>query len=120
MEAQNKNGKEKVVQTENRVENKKEEKKGTCGECKWYDVSTQRAFKRFGIREGLIETRAQCKSPTAKAHGHLVKKESTRPCFEAGTYTPVKKETPAPAENKKKGKSRPRKEKKKPKEEGSQ
>lgn len=85
------------------TETKTEEPKPTCAECKWYDVSTEREFHRDGIREGLVETRSICRAPkdVSKASGHLVKRESTRPCVQSGVYAkPVKekktkKEQPA-------------------------
>jgi len=79
---------------EKRDEKVKEEKKEVhrCDQCKWYDVSTQRDFHRDGIRKGLVEVRAVCRSPTARAKGHLVKNDSDRPCFEEGKY--VKPEKP--------------------------
>jgi hypothetical protein len=54
-----------------------------CGDCKWYDKSTERQFHRNGIRRGLVETRAICKAPAghSKASKHLVKHESNRSCF---------------------------------------
>ena len=67
----------------------------SCGECKFYDVSTQRDFHRDGIRKGLIECRAICRASKehSTASGHLVKKESDRPCFERGLYFAPVKET---------------------------
>jgi hypothetical protein len=65
----------------------------SCGECRFYDHSTEREFRRDGIRQGLVETRAVCKAPAerTKASNHLVKRESSRPCFDAGVYVvPVK------------------------------
>jgi len=62
-----------------------------CDQCKWYDVSTQRDFHRDGIRKGLVEIRAVCRSPTARAKGHLVKNDSDRPCFEEGVYVKPQK-----------------------------
>jgi hypothetical protein len=80
-------GKEKVVKKEVGKEKVKQVVTGTCGSCRFYDGSTERQFKRFGIREGLIETRSICRSPTSKAKGHLVKKESSgKVCFVAGTF----------------------------------
>jgi hypothetical protein len=72
--------KKKVEQT------KEKEQQHTCGECRWYDHSTEREFHRDGIRKGLVETRAICRSERSTARQHLVKKESVRPCFEAGVY----------------------------------
>jgi hypothetical protein len=79
------------------VEQKKnEETKETksCGKCRYYDISTERGFRRDGIRKGLVETRAVCRADKthAKASGHLIKKESSRPCFELGTYVGQVKE----------------------------
>lgn len=85
--------------------------KHSCGQCTYYDHSTEREFHRDGIRKGLVETRAICRAAkdVSKASGHLVKKESDRPCYVEGVYVkPVKEEkakipeTPAPAETKKK------------------
>lgn len=87
--------------SEKRDEKVKEERKEVhrCDQCKWYDVSTQRDFHRDGIRKGLVEVRAVCRSPTARAKGHLVKNDSDRPCFEKGVYVkpqkPKKKEKPS-------------------------
>lgn len=65
-----------------------EEQTHPCSECRWYDTSTEREFHRDGIRKGLIETRAICRATKdiSKASGHLVKRESNRPCFEAGIF----------------------------------
>lgn len=74
---------------------KKEAKTEThsCGQCKFYDYETEREFHRDGIRKGLCEVRAICRAPkdVSKASGHLVKRESARPCVQLGTY--VKPET---------------------------
>jgi hypothetical protein len=70
-----------------------EEQKHPCSECRWYDVSTQRDFRRDGIRQGLCEVRAICRATKdiSKASGHLVKRESNRSCFDTGVYVvPVK------------------------------
>jgi hypothetical protein len=75
----------------------------SCGDCRFYDHSTEREFHRDGIRKGLVETRAICRAPKerTKASLHLVKKGSNRPCFEAGVYVPqAKKEKEQPAEKK--------------------
>jgi len=77
-----------------------------CDQCKWYDLSTQRDFHRDGIRKGLVEVRAICRSPTSKARNHLVKNDSERECFEEGKYVPPKKE---PKEQEKLEKKRPKK-----------
>ena len=79
--------------TEKREEKGKEEKEEVhrCDQCKGYDVSTQRDFHRDGIRKGLVEVRAVCRSPTARAKGHLVKNNSDRPCFEEGVYVKPQK-----------------------------
>ena len=77
------------------VEQKKEENKDNCcGNCKYWDKSTMRDFKRFGVREGLIECRSICRAPKehSKASGHLTMRESVRPCFLKGEYVPPKKE----------------------------
>jgi hypothetical protein len=84
---------EKKVAEQTKVEEKKEQ--NCCGRCRWYDVSTERDFRRDGIRKGLVEIRAICKASKehSKASNHLVKKESVRPCFEAGVYVAPVKET---------------------------
>ena len=85
--------KEVVNQPEPIVGEKKEEeiKPRPCGECKWYDHTTQREFHRDGIRKGLVEIRAMCRSPTGKARGHLVARPSVRDCFEQGVYVSPQK-----------------------------
>lgn len=45
---------------------KKEPQPHPCGECKWYDLSTQREFHRDGIRKGLVEIRAICRGEKSK------------------------------------------------------
>lgn len=67
--------------------------KHSCGECKFYDHATEREFHRDGIRKGLVETRAICRSSKehSTASGHLVKKESDRPCFVEGVYVAPEK-----------------------------
>lgn len=87
----------------------KEEKKEVhrCGQCKWYDVSTQRDFHRDGIRKGLVEVRAVCRSPTARAKGHLVKNDSGRPCFEEGVYVKPQKQKKETKETKDEKKTSP-------------
>jgi len=79
--------------------------KHSCGQCTYYDHSTEREFHRDGIRKGLVETRAICRATkdVSKASGHLIKRESDRPCYVEGVYVkPVKEEkakipeTPAP------------------------
>lgn len=90
--------------SEEKHEQKEEEKEEVhrCDQCRWYDVSTQRDFHRDGIRKGLFEVRAVCRSPTSRARNHLVKNDSDRPCFEEGVYVkpdkPKKKETKKPHE----------------------
>lgn len=80
------------VRTEEKQEQKKEKKEvHRCDQCKGYDVSTQRDFHRDGIRKGLIEVRAVCRLPTARAKGHLVKNDSDRDCFEEGVYVKPQK-----------------------------
>lgn len=64
-----------------------------CDQCKGYDHATEREFHRDGIREGLVEIRAICRSPKSKAKNHLVKNDSDRPCFEKGKYVKPKKKT---------------------------
>jgi hypothetical protein len=84
---------------------KKEETK-CCGNCKFYDPSRERQFKRFGIREGLIETRSVCINPESKSHGHLVMKESAnKPCWTKGTFVSEKKEEKAKVKEPKKKKT---------------
>jgi len=99
---------------------KEESKKegGSCFECKWYDLSTQRRFDRFGIKAGLTETRAICRNmdkSKTKAGGHLVKRESIRPCFERGVYTVLEKEVVAPVKEEKPKKVKVKKVKTEPK-----
>lgn len=82
----------KVVQQEKKEATTKAQ---SCGECRFYDHSTEREFRRNGIRQGLVETRAVCKASAerSKASHHLVKRESNTSCFEAGVYVlPVKEE----------------------------
>ena len=79
----------KSEEKERNVEERKEVHR--CDQCRWYDFSTQREFHRDGIREGLVETRAVCRSPTSKARNHLVKNDSDKTCFEKGKYVPPKK-----------------------------
>ena len=74
---------------ERNVEEKKEVHR--CDQCRWYDFSTQRDFRRDGIRKGLVETRAVCRSPASKSRNHLVKNDSDKTCFESGKYVPPKK-----------------------------
>jgi hypothetical protein len=80
----------KTVEQQGKVEQQQAKKKKAkmveqpehhCGECKWYDKSTERQFHRNGIRKGLVETRAICKAAAehSKASKHLVKRESNRP-----------------------------------------
>ena len=73
-----------------------------CGECRFYDWTTERQFHRKvgpvnekGERSLIIEPRAVCRGPKARAKGHLVHRDQTkRPCeqWEAGKYEPPKKE----------------------------
>ena len=80
------------VESEKKGHNVEEKKKvHGCDQCRWYDFSTQREFHRDGIRKGLVETRAVCRSPKSKARNHLVKKDSDKPCFEKGKYVTPKK-----------------------------
>lgn len=94
----NKQNETSVTKTDEKPEVKQEQKVKEvekevhrCDQCKWYDVSTQRDFHRDGIRKGLVEVRAVCRSPTARAKGHLVKNDSDRPCFEEGVYVKPQK-----------------------------
>ena len=63
-----------------------------CKDCCSYDHSTERQFKRNGIRLGLVETRAMCRNPKAKSFDHIVMAELARPkrrrcnVWEAGVY----------------------------------
>jgi len=82
---------EKVKSEEKEHDVKEKKEAHRCDECRWYDFSTQREFHREGIRNGLVETRAVCRSPTSKARNHLVKNDSDKPCFEKGKYVPPKK-----------------------------
>ena len=70
----------------------KEKEEYQCKDCRYYDVSTQRIFVREHVRVGLKETRAICRAPkdVSKAGGHLVMRESVRPCFVKGVYVPEK------------------------------
>lgn len=74
-----------------------------CGKCRFYNWSTERQFHRkvgpkdekMGERRLIIEPRAVCRSPTARAKGHLVHRDQTkRPCeyWKAGKYEPQKEE----------------------------
>jgi len=74
-----------------------------CGECRFYDWTTKRQFHRkvgpvdekTGERSLIIEPRAICRGPKARARGHLVHRDQTkRPCeqWEAGKYEPPKEE----------------------------
>jgi len=74
-----------------------------CGKCRFYDWTTERQFNRkvgkvdekTGERTLIIEPRAICRGPKARAKGHLVHRDQTkRPCeqWEAGKYEPPKKE----------------------------
>lgn len=86
----------KVAQPQAKKEKSKtaEQTEHHCGECEYYDKSSEREFRRNGIRRGLVETRAICKAPAqrSKASKHLVKRESNRPCFDAGVYSASLKE----------------------------
>jgi len=76
------------------VKDKEKEKPQYCRDCRFYDHSTEREFKRNGIREGLVETRAICRNPKARSHNHIVMAELNRPkkrrceVWEAGVYKP--------------------------------
>ena len=65
------NGKKEIIKEEvkSRGKRKKEEieKNDTCGDCKYYDKSTEREFHRDGIRKGLVEVRAICRNEKVKA-----------------------------------------------------
>lgn len=68
---------------------KKEEQPRNCGSCRWYDHSTERQFKRLGIREGLAEIRTIYHNEKSKSKGHLVSNASKdKPCSEKGVYVP--------------------------------
>lgn len=91
------------VSEASKVKTEEKKEQHSCGECAFYNHSTERAFHRDGIRQGLVETRAICKASKerTKASGHLVKKESDRPCFERGVYIVPVKETKKPKAEKK-------------------
>ncbi len=79
----------------NEREQKKEVKEvHACKECKFYDHSTERDFRREGIRKGLVEVRAVCRASKehSKASGHLVKNDSSKPCFVKGVYERTQRE----------------------------
>ena len=106
---------EKDVSAENaesNVQDKKTKQKGreegkTCSKCRWYDKSTERDFHRKvgphngkGERSEIVEVRAVCRNPKAKAfnrlvHATLLKREC--PHWEKGVYKapekPEKKKT---------------------------
>ena len=73
-----------------------------CGECRFYDWTTERQFHRKvgpvneeGERTLIIEPRAICRGPKARAKGHLVHRDQTkRPCeqWKSGKYEPPKEE----------------------------
>lgn len=79
----------------------KEEKRKPCSQCKWYDHSSEREFHRRvgkrdekGERIEIIEIRAVCRNPKARAYRHLVKSEYSKrqcPVWEFGKYEPPKK-----------------------------
>ena len=81
---------------------KNEEKRKSCGQCRFYDWTRERQFHRrvgkrdeHGKRTLIVEPRSVCISTKARAGGHLVHRDQTkRPCsqFEAGKYEPPKKE----------------------------
>ena len=62
------------------------EQRPCCENCKFWDHEKVRDFKRFGIREGLVERRSICRNKGIVTGGHLVKFDSEKPCFEKGTY----------------------------------
>ena len=103
--------KEKDVLAE-KAESSSEKKKGrkegkTCNKCRWYDKSIERDFHRKvgpqngkGERSEIVEVRAVCRNPKAKAfnrlvHATLLKREC--PHWEKGVYKapeePEKKES---------------------------
>lgn len=80
-----------------------EEKRKSCGECKYYDWTRERQFHRrvgkrdeHGKRSLIIEPRGVCISTKARAGGHLIHRDQTkRPCeqWEEGRYVkPEQKE----------------------------
>jgi len=82
---------------------KKDVSRKPCGECRFYDWTTERQFHRkvgpadekTGERTLIIEPRAVCRGSKARAKGHLVHRDQTkRPCeqWEAGKYEPPKEE----------------------------
>ena len=86
---------------------KKDVSRKSCGECRFYDWTTEREFHRkvgsedekTGERSLIIEPRAVCRGPKARAKGHLVHRDQTkRPCeqWEAGKYEPPKEEEKKP------------------------
>jgi hypothetical protein len=68
----------------------REEKKGTCAECRWYDKSREKLMHRDKVRKGLTELRASCMNPSIPAYRHRVHSRSQRPCFERGVYVAPK------------------------------
>ena len=84
-------------------ESKKEEERKPCNACKWYDWSTQRDFHRrvgskdeSGERIEIVEVRAVCRNPKARAYNRFVHATLTKrecPHFEEGRYEQPKKET---------------------------
>lgn len=99
-------------EAESNSEKKKGRKEGrTCNECRWYDKSTERDFHRKvgprnkkGERSEIVEVRAVCRNPKAKAfnrlvHATLLKREC--PHWEKGVY-----KAPEKLEKKKKSDSK--------------
>jgi hypothetical protein len=88
-------------------EQKKEEQKELhfCKDCKGYDKSTEREFRRKvgpkndkGERTEIVEIRAVCMNPKASSYRHLVMSEYAKrqcPVWEKGVY-----EQPAKPEEK--------------------
>ena len=84
-----------------KAESSSEKKKGRregkpCNKCQWYDKSTERDFHRKvgprnkqGERSEIVEVRAVCRNPKAKAFNRLVHATLLRrecPHWEKGAY----------------------------------
>jgi len=87
----------------NKKDASKEQTREPCVKCRFYDWTTERQFHRkvgpvdekTGERSLIIEPRAVCRGPKARAKGHLIHRDQTkRPCeqWEAGRYEPPKEE----------------------------
>jgi hypothetical protein len=97
VEMKNKNGKDmsaKKAEKKTVKEEKIEEEKILCKDCRHLDTRTIRDFARHGIRQGLIERRGKCTNEKVKARGHLVRIDMPKKCtgFEEGQFVvPEKK-----------------------------